>query len=93
MDKIGRKNKLEAVDFLEDILEEFGYRKQIVISTDRLMEIYNLLKNDTKEETLFVEWFADNYPEQCIQDEFYLDSVKRLIEQFQSFLRLRPYPH
>ena len=38
------KNVKSAKELLEDILKEFGHKKQVVLSIDRIQEMYNLLK-------------------------------------------------
>ena len=43
------------------------------------------MKEDRHElETHFVEWFADEYPKECIPEEYYLVSVRRVIEKLES---------
>lgn len=39
-------------------------------------------------ETEFIEWFMDNYSDECIEGEHYLESAKKLIIQLRNQCKL-----
>jgi len=44
VNEVSSKNVKEVVGLLKDILSEFGHKSQVLLSMDRIQEMYNLLK-------------------------------------------------